>query len=351
MSDIHSGPSNGLAPRFAQIDVNPTTTGFAAPPGSIVLYAGLYYSKYGTGNTAWEVAPFGDTGSIASGSSITGITGISTLFLNEAGTVNPRVTGLARAIGSTYLQNTAGVVSGHWYKYGTGDTEWYRMDAEVDPQHFRRIATELLATSNLQWYWADVPEISGGWSGNATGTSSVSSFLDYAPELTCGAAANSKNTVWPVAPSATIANGNVSLGGTGSNFYMVARFAASTAIDAQTKIMAGLISSTSLTKFLAVGVNGAIGTTNYCVSVDGGGSIDTGVAINLLWHIFEVYRTGSLTFVRVDGGSWVSGNVFATACTAGSEALRTAFYIQNGTTATARKLAMNFYGLAYQRAA
>lgn len=288
---------------------------------------------------------------IRTGALINGIPGITTLRLDEAGTVNPRVTGLARSIGSTYIQNTAGTVSGYWYKYGTGNTEWYRLDAEVDPLHYQRVAAELLDTTALQWYWADVPEISGGWSGNATGTSSVSSFLDYAPELSVGAAANSKNTVWPVAPSATIANGNVAMGGTGGNFYQVARFAVSAAIDAQAKAMAGLLSSTSLTKFIGVGVNGAIGTTNYCVSVDGGGSIDTLVPIDLLWHVFEVYRTGTMTYVRVDGGAWQSGNIFATACTAGSEALRTAFYIQNGTTAAVRKIAMNFYGVAYQRAA
>jgi hypothetical protein len=64
VGDVPAQPSIGssssaLAPRFMSIGVNPTTTGFRAPPGSIVLFAGSYYWKTGTGNTNWQVAPFG----------------------------------------------------------------------------------------------------------------------------------------------------------------------------------------------------------------------------------------------------------------------------------------------------
>jgi hypothetical protein len=132
-------------------------------------------------------------------------------------------------------------------------------------------------------------------------------------------------------------------------FYQAVRLKITTAVTAQSTIYAGLL-DVAATKTIAAGFFGALNPTNFVVQYDGigtGSVINTGVAVDNAWHVFETWGIGDgKLHAAVDFGADVGGVTMASA-PAGS--CHIARVVTNGTDAVARTALFDYVAAFYRR--
>lgn len=130
-----------------------------------------------------------------------------------------------------------------------------------------------------------------------------------------------------------------------TRWYVATRFAVTTAIDAQTKASFGVYDLPQVSPSNLCGVFGTAfsgSNTNFLCQFDGdraGSYIDTLVPIDTAFHVYEQYCLGDNVYrIRVDGGTEKS----ATMTVASATSANAFFWTQNGTTAAARTIVVDW---------
>jgi hypothetical protein len=157
----------------------------------------------------------------------------------------------------------------------------------------------------------------------ATGTTSATASAGFYRLATGALAAQTMNIV-------AAAPGRSSLARTGQPWYVSARFAASTAVTAQTLIAAGLYDTSNVAQ-ASMGVNGSVSASFFTLVGGAGGNITTTVAVDTAMHTHRAWRVGGVTFYSVDG-------VVFTGASDLSQPSSPAWNLANGTDAIVRQL-------------
>lgn len=116
---------------------------------------------------------------------------------------------------------------------------------------------------------------------------------------TTAVAAQNANLV-PAAP------GRSSFCRVGQSWFTSARFAASTAVSAQTKVAGGLYDTSNVAQ-ASMGVNGSVSASFFSLQGGTGGNIITTIAIDTAVHTHRAWRTGGVTYYQIDGGTIFTG--------------------------------------------
>lgn len=187
---------------------------------------------------------------------------------------------------------------------------------ETDPEYWKRRAVAFtgLALPNIPWEFDDMFGNWGnntapiGWEqtgvvGSGVGSVALTDESGGVAQLSTGATAASVIVNRKDGASIKRIDQNA--------WYLAVRIKLTTAVTANTKLYSGMIDMAG-TKTVAPGFFGALSATNFVVQYDGneaGSILNTGVAVDTNWHIFEVYTNiASLTTIRMrfDSGSEVS---------------------------------------------
>ena len=168
-------------------------------------------------------------------------------------------------------------------------------------------------------------ELPGGYFQLASGATAASSIAQWGG----GTVSNTKTKKWGI----------------------VARFRTTTAVDAQSKWGIGIRDGSGANQSVMIGSFGGLSTTHYVLQHDGdltGSGLSTGVALDTNTdHIFLVYCLGDNVYrISTDGGAELT--VTPTAPVVNNPSLFR--YVQNGTTAAARTLFLDWHVALGERA-
>lgn len=158
--------------------------------------------------------------------------------------------------------------------------------------------------------------------------------------MTLASGATAASTVQPGGGNPFITNS------TTKKWYIAARFAVATAIDAQAVVGCGFDDSTNS---VMMGVTGSLSTVNFVIQhsgLRGGTALSYGVAIDTSTHIFEAWGVGTTAIAgRIDGGAVVSGTQSVAVATNPYQRM----YVGNGTTAANRAMHIDWFFNATER--
>jgi hypothetical protein len=220
--------------------------------------------------------------------------------------------------------------------------------AATMPRYLQRGQTLAGLGPDTAYEWEDFFQLPapggsvGGWTATIVGTGTISATTSgFRHTWRIGSGATGSST-------AQLRGGGNDVASTSTDrFYVVSRFKVATAITAQTMAYVGLWDS-GASNSVTMGVIGALNTTNFIVQhsgMEGGSSIDLGVAINTNFHVFEAWGRGTTQLCgRVDNAAVVCG----TQSSAGTN-MMPVVVVRNGTDAVARNLDVDWLLLATGR--
>lgn len=220
---------------------------------------------------------------------------------------------------------------------GTPATAVYGSDYDI-PRNIMEAeakrAYEALGSANIVFFFHCAATSGASGVVGADASSGARTQISGAYQLTSGATGSSTSYLVAATDGASFSKVLRS----GQNWYVAGRFKVSTAIDAECKAFVG--GGDAAGAKLAMGVDGAAGTTNFMLSGPSGTAIDSAVAIDTSTHTHRAYRVSTTTTYQVDANAAVTGNVNIATDHAPF------VYVQNGTTASARTLQLVWWAAA-----
>lgn len=133
-------------------------------------------------------------------------------------------------------------------------------------------------------------------------------------------------------------------------WYVAARFRLHTAVDAQARMVAGLVAAGGGGSIVVGGLGGG-SIANFCLGYDAAYTgaltyVDLGVAIDTARHLFEVYgKADGKIYCRVDNGSEFGGYTMASPLLRGYML----WSARNGTTPANREMTADYYTFVTER--
>lgn len=207
------------------------------------------------------------------------------------------------------------------------------------------------SNKNFGFFWDDftanaATTSSTGWQASPVGTGALSTRVASTKggmqQITTGATAASFMEIW----TNEVLVSDLSA----EKWYVVFRQKVTTAVTAQTKAWSGLFNVAG-NKSVAAGVFGASSVVNFVWQYDGnatGSFLDSGVAIDTAYHVFEAYSKGegnNKVYVRSDEGAEAS----VTAAAHPTDGVFILSQITNGTDAVTRTMQRDFTGALFPR--